>query len=57
MEAKIKTQKKSLDQNLTPKISHGKFPSLKNFQKALNDKTRQIIYLINETDAIQCAKY
>ena len=43
--------KKSLDQKLTPKKSHAKFPSLKNFQKALNDKTWKIIYLINETDA------
>ena len=44
---KIKTQKisvglptnpqKSLDQTLTPKKSHAKFPSLKNFHKALND--------------------
>ena len=31
--------KKSLDQKLTPKKSHAKFPSLKNFQNALNDKT------------------
>ena len=52
MGAKIKTQKKSLDQILIPKKSHAKFPSLKNFQKALNDKTWKIIYLINETGAI-----
>ena len=39
MEVKIKTPKKSPDQNLTPKKSHGKFPSLKNFQKAFNDET------------------
>ena len=47
MGTKIKTQKhpqgyqqnpkKSLDQKLTPKIFHAEFPSLKNFQKALND--------------------
>ena len=38
MGAKIKPPKKSLDQKLIPKKSHAKFPSLKNFQKALNDK-------------------
>ena len=46
MGAKIKTQKKSLDQKLTPKESHAELPSLKNFQKGLNDvirkKTREI---------------
>ena len=31
--------KKSLDQKLTPKKSHAEFPSLKNFQKGLNDIT------------------
>ena len=31
---KSKPPKKSLDQKLTPKKSHAKFPSLKNFQKA-----------------------
>jgi len=35
--ASNKTQKKSLDQNFTPKVSHTEFPSHKNFQKALND--------------------
>ena len=40
MGAKIK--KKSLDQKLTPKTSHAKFPSPKNFQKALNDITRKL---------------
>ena len=34
MGAKIKPPQKSLDQKLTPKKSHAKFPSLKNFQKA-----------------------
>ena len=52
MGAKIKTQKnpkgfqqnpkKSLDPKLTPKKSHAEFPSLKNFQKALNDMPRKI---------------
>jgi len=32
--------KKSLDQKLTPKKSHAEFPSLKNFQRGLNDITR-----------------
>ena len=32
-----KTWKKSLDQNLTRKKSHAKFPSHKKFQKALNN--------------------
>jgi len=31
------SQKKFLDQTLTPKNAHAKFPSLTNFQKALND--------------------
>ena len=42
MGTKIKTQKNSLDQKLTPKTSHAEFSSLKNFQKALNDITRKI---------------
>ena len=37
-----KTSQKSLDQKLTPKKSHAKFPSLKNFQKTLNDLGRKI---------------
>ena len=37
--------KKSLDQKLTPKKSHAKFPSLKNFQKTLNDITC-LLYLV-----------
>ena len=51
MGAKVKTRKnplsfqqnpkKSLDQKLTPKKSHAEFPSLKNFQKGLNDITRK----------------
>ena len=47
--AKIKTPKKSLDQNLAPKKSHAEFPSLKNFQKALNDITRKIETLLLNT--------
>ena len=47
--AKIKTPKKSLDQNLAPKKSHAEFPSLKNFQKALNDITRKIETLVLNT--------
>ena len=49
MGPKIKTQKnpqsfqpnpkKSLDQTLTPKESHAEFPTLKDFQKGLNDIT------------------
>ena len=34
--ADIKTPRKCLDQNLTPKNSHSEFPSHKNVQKALN---------------------
>ena len=49
MEAKIKTKKKSLDQNLTPKKSHAEFLSHKNFQKALKNITRKI-----ETLAMEC---
>ena len=42
--------KNSLDQNLTPpKKSHAEFPSNKNFQKALNDKTRKIETLVLNT--------
>jgi len=41
MGAKIKTQKKTLDQKLTPKKSHAEFPSLKNFHKGLSDTTRK----------------
>jgi len=33
--------KKIPDQKLTPKRSHAEFPSLKNFQKGLNDITRK----------------
>jgi len=39
--ASNKTQKKSVEQKLTPKNSHAKFPNLKNFQKGLNDITRK----------------
>ena len=39
--ASNKTQKKSLEQKLTPKKSHAEFPSLKKFQKGLNDITRK----------------
>ena len=39
MGAKSQNPKKSLDQNLTPQKSHAEFPSIKNFQKALNDVT------------------
>ena len=35
--------KKPLDQKLTPKNSHAEFLSLKNFQKGLNDKTRNTV--------------
>ena len=38
--------KKSLDQTLTLKKSHAKFPSRKNFQKALYDITRKIEALV-----------
>ena len=51
MGVKIKTQKNpqsfqqnpknSLDQKLTPKKSHAELPSLKNFQKGLNDIIRK----------------
>ena len=37
--------KKSVDQKLTPKKSHAEFPSLKNFQKTLNDITC-LFYLV-----------
>ena len=40
MEIKIKTQKTSIDQKLSPKKFHAKFPSLKNVQKALTDVTQ-----------------
>jgi len=33
-------KKKSLDQKLTPQKSHAEFPSLKTFQKGLNEITR-----------------
>ena len=36
---------KSQDLKFTPKNSHAEFPSLKNFQKALNDITRKIKFL------------
>ena len=39
---------KSLDQNLTIKKSHAKFPSHKHFQKALNDTTRKTETLVME---------
>jgi len=32
---------KSLNQKLTPRKSHAEFPSLKHFQKGLNDITRK----------------
>ena len=63
MGAKFKTQKnpwgfqqnlkKSVDQNLTGKKSHAKFPSHKNFQKALNDITWKIETLILNTQKIK----
>ena len=39
---------KARDQNLTPKLSHAKFPRHKNFQKVLNNITqkRNIIMII-----------
>ena len=56
--AKIKTEnnpqrfhqnrKKSLDQKLTPKKSHAKFPSLKISQKALKGITQKINCKLNE---------
>ena len=55
--AKIKTEnnpqrfhqnpKKSLDQKLTPKKSHAKFPSLKISQKALKGITQKINWKLN----------
>ena len=39
---KNQNPKNSLVQNLTPKKYHAEFLSHKNFQKALNDKTRKI---------------
>ena len=57
MGAKIKTEnnpqgfhqnpKKSLDQTLTPKKSHAKFPSPKNSQKALKGITQKIDWKLN----------
>jgi len=47
-QASNKTPKKSSDQNLTPKKSHAKFPSHKNFLKALNDITQKIETLVVE---------
>ena len=35
-------QKKSLDQKLTPKVSHVEFPSNKNSQGVFNDMTQKI---------------
>ena len=46
---KNQNPKNSLDQNLTPKKHHAEFPSHKNFQKALNDKTRKIETLVLNT--------
>ena len=46
---KNQNPKNSLDQNLTPKKYHAEFPSHKNFQKALNDKTRKIETLVFNT--------
>ena len=43
-----KPLKKTLDQNLTPKVSHAEFPSNKNSQKAFNDITQKIGTLIME---------
>ena len=57
MGAKIKTEnntqgfhqnpKKSLDQTITPKKSHAKFPSLKISQKALKGVTQKINWKLN----------
>ena len=45
-----KKQKKSLDQNLSPKESHAEIPSHnKNFQEAKNDITRKIERLVLNT--------
>ena len=49
MGAKIKTPKKSLDQNLTPKKSLAEFPSHKNLQKTLNYITRKTETLVLNT--------
>ena len=46
---KNQNPKNSLVQNLTPKKYHAEFPSHKNFQKALNDKTRKIETLVLNT--------
>ena len=48
---KNQNPKNSLVQNLTPKKYHAEFLSHKNFQKALNDKTRKIetFYLVLNT--------
>ena len=46
---KNQNPKNSLDQTLTPKKSYAKFPSHKNFQKALNDITRKIETLVLNT--------
>ena len=37
-----KTPKKFPEQRLTPQKSHAEFPSLNNFQKALNDITQKV---------------
>ena len=46
---KNQNPKNSLVQNLTPKKYHAEFLSHKNFQKALNDKTRKIETLVLNT--------
>ena len=42
VEGMIEWGQKSKPQKLTPKKSHAEFPSLKNFQKALNDITQKL---------------
>ena len=50
LKKKNKKQKKSLDQNLSPKESHAEVPSHnKNFQEAKNDITRKIERLVLNT--------
>ena len=44
-----KPKKVPADQNLAPKKSHAEFPSLKNFQIALNDITRKTETLVLNT--------
>ena len=48
---------KILDQNLTPKKSHAEFPSIKTFQKALNDVTITDLQIVLITPKNTCQNF